>query len=163
MSRRVITYTRDSRASAGDYPIRGEARVTFVASRFGAGLDRAPRGKPMNNLQLVESLCAVSTVLAEARRTHVKSFGTLVPHVFMSNVLARVGCCLAAGANKSIVDHRPEIAGILDSLEQGMAAGDRETRNVISISFVSDGELEPFFAELKLLLGPRVLAQLQGK
>jgi hypothetical protein len=28
---------------------------------------------------------------------------------------------------------------------------------------VSDGELEPFFGELKTLMGPRVLAQLQGK
>jgi hypothetical protein len=137
--------------------------MTFVASRFGAGLDRAPRGRPMNNLQLVESLCAVSSVLNEARRNHVKSFGTLIPHVFMSNVLAHVGSCLAAGGNPAVVDHRPEIAGILESLEQGMAAGDRETRNVISISFVSDGELEPFFAELKLMLGPRVRAQLQGK
>lgn len=134
-----------------------------VASRFGSGLERVPRGKPMNNLQLVESLCAVSTVLNEARRTHVKSFGTLIPHVFMSNVLARAGCCLLAGANKAIVDHRPELIGILDSLEHGMAAGDRETRNVIAISFVSDGELEPFFGELKTLMGPRVLAQLQGK
>ena len=114
----------------------------------------------MNNLQLVESLCAVSVVLNEARRTHVKSFGTLVPHVFMSNVLARVGCCLAAGARKAIVDHRPEVNGILDSLEHGMVAGDRETRSVISISFVSDGELEPFFGELKLLLGPRLRALL---
>jgi hypothetical protein len=145
---------------AGDHPIRGESGVTFVASRFGAGFDRAPRGKPMNNLQLVESLCAVSIVLNEARRTHVKSFGTLVPHVFMSNVLARVGCCLAAGTRKAIVDHRPEVIGILESLEQGMVAGDRETRNVISISFVSDGELEPFFGELKLLLGPRLRALL---
>jgi hypothetical protein len=137
--------------------------VTFVASRFGAGLDRAPRGRPMNNLQLVESLCAASSVLNEARRTHVKSFGTLIPHVFMSNVLARVGCCLAAGGGKPVADLRPEIAAILETLEQGMAVGDRETRNVISISFVSDGELEPFFAELKLLLGPRVRAQLQGR
>jgi hypothetical protein len=137
--------------------------VTFIASRFGARLDRAPRGKPMNNLQLVERLCAASSVLNEARRTHVKSFGTLIPHVFMSNVLARVGCCLAADTRKAIVDHRPEIAAILDSLEQGMVAGDRETRNVISISFVNDGELEPFFGELKLLMGPRVRAQLQGK
>jgi hypothetical protein len=136
--------------------------MTVVASRFGPGTDRVPRGKPMNNLQLVESLCAASTALNEARRTHVKSFGTLIPHVFMTHVLERLGRCLAAGRG-AVVDHRPEIAAILESLERGMAAGDRETRNVISISFVSDGELEPFFAELKLLLGPRVRAQVQGK
>jgi hypothetical protein len=137
--------------------------MTHVTGHFGTGLERAPRGRPMNNLQLVESLCAVSPVLNDARRTHVKSFGALIPHVFMSNVLARVGTCLAAGTRKAIVDHRPEIAGILESLERGMAAGDRETRNVIAISFVSDGELEPFFGELKLLMGPKVRAQLQGK
>jgi hypothetical protein len=120
------------------------------------------RGKPMNNAQLVESLCAASPVLDEARRTHVKSFGTLIPHVFMSNVLARAGTCVAAG-RKAIVDHRPELDAILGSLEEGMTCGDRETRNVIAISFVSDGELEPFFGALKPFMGPKVRAQLQGK
>ncbi|MGZ5063514.1 MAG: hypothetical protein ACXWGT_05145 [Usitatibacter sp.] len=116
----------------------------------------------MNNAQLVESLCAASTVLSEARRTHVKSFGTLIPHVFMSNVLARAGTCVGAG-RKAIVDHRCELDAILGSLEEGMVSGDRETRNVIAISFVSDGELEPFFGALKPLMGPKVRAQLQGK
>jgi hypothetical protein len=119
--------------------------------------------KPMNNVQLVEGVCAASSVLDEARRTHMKAFGTLVPHVFMSDVLARVGTCLAAVERKAIVDHGPEIAGILDCLEAGMQAGDRETRNVIAISFVSDGELEPFFGALVPLLGPKVRAQVQGR
>jgi hypothetical protein len=121
------------------------------------------RGRPMNNRELVDSLCAVSFALREVRRTHVKSFGTLVPHVFMSDVLARVGACLAPGAVKPQVDHGAEIAGILASLERAMDTGDRETRNVVAISFVGDGEVEPFFLALVPLLGPKVRAQLQGK
>lgn len=126
-------------------------------------LHRTSRGKPTNNLELADSLCAVSAALREARRTHVKSFGTLIPHVFMGNVLAHVGACVLAGNGKAFAGHRAEIAGILELLERAMTAGDRETRNVISISFVGDGELEPFFKELKPLLGPKVRAQLQGK
>jgi hypothetical protein len=150
----------DSRTRVDSASVPG---VTQVSGRFGPGsAHTAARGKPMNNLQLVENLCARSTVLNEARRTHVKSFGALIPHVFMGSVLARVGICILAG-KKAITDHGPEVAAILESLEQGLAAGDRETRNVICVSFVNDGELEPFFAALKPLLGPRVLAQLQGR
>lgn len=47
----------------------------------GTDLPRTPSGKPMNNLELVEKLCAVSVPLREARRVHIQSFGTLVPHV----------------------------------------------------------------------------------
>lgn len=124
----------------------------------------AARGKPMNNRELVEDLCAVSAVLREVRRTHINAFGTLIPHVFMSDVLAHLGACLLEAREQGAAA-RPlaEIAGILEVLDRGMAIGDRETRNVISVSFVGDGELEPFFAELKPLLGPKVLAQLQGK
>jgi hypothetical protein len=120
-------------------------------------LDRVVRGKAVHNLQLVESLCEASPFLREARRTHVKSFGTLIPHVFMGDVLARVGACMPA------VRNHVEMIEILEVLEHGMAAGDRETRNVIAVSFVGDGELEPFFANLHALLGPKVRAQLQGK
>ena len=123
--------------------------------------ERAHRGKPLTNRDLVEHLCNVSASLREARRLHLGSFGTLVPHVFMSDVLARVGCCLQPETRQAAGDG--ELVAILESLEQGMAYGDQETRNVISVSFVGDGELEVFFPALKPLLGPRVRAQLQGK
>jgi hypothetical protein len=126
-------------------------------------VERPSRGKPMNNLQLADSLCAASSALRDARRLHVKSFGTLIPHVFMSDVLARVGCCLLAVPADAVADPNREIVAILESLEHGMMAGDRETRNVIAISFVGDGELEPFFGELRPMLGPKVRAQMQGK
>jgi hypothetical protein len=44
-----------------------------------------------------------------------------------------------------------------------MTEGDRETRNVIAISFARDSEVELFFDELVPLLGPRTRAQLAGK
>ena len=79
---------------------------------------KTSRGKPTNNLELADSLCAVSTALSEVRRTHVKSFGTLIPHVFMGNVLAHVGTCVLAGSGKPS-RQRAEIAGILELLERG--------------------------------------------
>jgi hypothetical protein len=122
---------------------------------------RVYRRHPMNNRELVDSLCAISAVLRETRRVHVRNFGTLIPHVFMSDVLARVGACLH-GSARAVPRKRAEMAAILDSLELGMG-GDRDTRNVISVSFVGDGELEGFFEQVKPLLGPKVRAQLQGK
>ena len=117
----------------------------------------------MNNLELVENLCAASPALREARRVHVASFGTLMPHVFMAAVLARVGQCLVMGPAHALEHHRGEIEGILAALETGMKSGDRETRNVVAISFVGDSEVEAFFGDLKRWLGPKTLAQVQGK
>jgi hypothetical protein len=120
------------------------------------------RARPTTNVELVDSLCSVSAALREAHRNHLASFGVLVPHIFMGAVLAHIGASLAGSREKA--DALPdEIALILESLERGMTSGDRETRNVISMSFVSDGELEPFFERLKPVLGPAVRRQLQGK
>lgn len=124
---------------------------------------RAHGGRPMTNAELVEGLCAASTPLREARRVHLETYGTLIPHVFMSDVLKRIGDCLLGGAAHTLVDHGAEVRSILDVLERGMADGDRETRNVIAISFMRDSEVELFFDELFPLLGPRTRAQLHGK
>jgi hypothetical protein len=118
--------------------------------------------KPINNRELADSLCAISAALRGVRKVHVRSLGTLIPHVFMSDVLACVGTCVGARGAAAIEEHRAEVAGILQSLEHGMAGGDRETRNVIAISFAGDAQLQPFFAELEPLLGPRVRAQVGG-
>lgn len=83
------------------------------------------------------------------------SHGTLLPHVFMGDVLGRIGQCLAQRDTDGI-----EAASILGFLEEGMAGGDRETRNVIAISFARDAPVETFFAQLQPLLGPRLRAQL---
>ncbi len=123
----------------------------------------ASPGKPINNVDLVERLCAASVALQEARRVHVHNFGTLIPHVYMAAVLARVGQCLLMGSEHAQSHHRDELEGIVAALELGMKTGDRETRNVIAISFVHDGEVELFFDELKKWLGPKTLAQMQGK
>ncbi|HSN19033.1 MAG TPA: hypothetical protein VLS49_00050 [Usitatibacter sp.] len=125
--------------------------------------DRRNPGKPINNRELADDLCAASIALREVRRRHVKSYGTLIPHVFMGDVLARIGCCLGDGIAAVASDSDAEIAAILEALERGMSAGDRETRNVISLSFVADGELESFFARLRPRLGPRIGAQVRGR
>jgi hypothetical protein len=123
----------------------------------------APSGKPMNNRELVENLCAISPFLTEARRVHLHNFGTLIPHVFMASVLARVGQCLLMGSGDARSAHRRELEGIAEALEAGMRTGDRETRNVIAISFVRDSEVEVFFDELRKWLGPKTLGRVRGK
>ena len=117
----------------------------------------------MSNTQLVEHLCSDSATLREMQRQHLETFSTLIPHVFMMDVLARVGVCVSYHRDEGYQEYRSEAAKILRTLERGLAEGERETRNVIAVSFVNDGELEIFFAALRPLLGPRLLAQLQGK
>jgi hypothetical protein len=110
---------------------------------------RKPSGKPMNNLELVERICASSATLGEARR--------------VGAVLARVGKCLVMGSEHARAEHKAELESILEALELGMRTGDRETRNVIAISFVYDSEVELFFDDLKAWLGPKTLGQVSGK
>jgi hypothetical protein len=120
-------------------------------------------GRPMSNRELVEQLCASSPGLRESRRVHVERYGTLVPHVFMAEVVARVGCCCRDLFADAQAMEKGELESILAALEQGIATGDLETRNVIALSFIDDAEQEVFFAMLRPLLGPRLLAQVQGK
>lgn len=122
-----------------------------------------PGSRPMTNADLVRHLCAASSTLREASRVHLTQFGTLIPHVFMSDVLARVGYCVTHERGDSATHYQHEAATILDVLEQGLAEGERETRNVIALSFVNDSEIERFFTQLRPLLGPRMLAQLGGR
>ena len=117
----------------------------------------------MSNTDLVEALCTVSIPLREARRLHLALYGILIPHIFMEDVLKRVGQCLAAGGIEAAATYGTEVQGILVALERGMAQGERETRNVIAISFSRDSELELFFDELRPLMGPKLRAQLQGR
>ncbi len=121
------------------------------------------RSRPMSNLELADRICDVSPGLLELRLRHTQSFGTLVPHVFMGDVLARVGACLDTLRGAGGAERRAEVGAILEILERGMDWGSRETRNVIAMSFACDGELEPFFPDLRPLLGPRLIAQLHGK
>ena len=117
----------------------------------------------MSNTDLVGFLCSASVALREAQRLHVRNFGTLVPHIFMTDVLARVGHCLAPGISAAEPADRDEAAHILAILERGMQEGERETRNVIALSFVNDSEMEKFFLELRPLLGPKLQGQLKGR
>jgi hypothetical protein len=119
--------------------------------------------KPLTNADLVDHLCSVSSTLREARRVHLRIFGTLIPHVFMTQVLVRVGYCLSLDRGEAQERHRGEARSILKVLERGLAEGGRETRDVIAVSFVNDAELELFFEDIRPLLGPRLKAQLQGK
>ena len=118
------------------------------------------RDRIVGNAALAARLCVDSIDLCSAHSRHMALHGNLIPHAFMGEVLARAGvCALAAGADAR--KGRAELEAILATLEAAMAGGDRETCSVISISFVWDGEAEPFFATLRPLLGPRLGAQVR--
>ncbi len=87
----------------------------------GGGVDNS---RPITNVELAESLCSVSTPLYEARRVHLTSYGCLVPHVFMGDVLKRIGECLAVRTVHAKTINRPEVHGILAALERGMLDGE---------------------------------------
>lgn len=122
-----------------------------------------PNARPVTNAQLVDALCEVSVPLREALRLHLASYGVLIPHVFMADVLSRVGECVAIRRMGGLATHDAEVEGILLALERGLGEGELETRNVIALSFARDSELELFFEDLRPLLGPRTRAQLHGK
>ena len=116
----------------------------------------------MNNLQLAEDLCASSTILREARRRHVSITAPSCPMCSWVKS-CYVGAGVERPADEAGDGTSAEISAILCTLERGMARGDRETRNVIAMSFVWDAELEPYFGRLRPLLGPKVRAQLQRR
>lgn len=113
------------------------------------------RDRVVGNAELAARLCVDSTELCAAHARHVALHGNLIPHAFMGEVLARAGACAVEGAANAR-KWRAELEGILATLESAMAGGDRETCSVICISFIWDGEGEPFFPALKPLLGPRL-------
>jgi hypothetical protein len=112
----------------------------------------------LNNLDLIEQLSAVSPALGEARREQVNALGSMVPHVFMAKVLARVGECLMHASPLERDQLRPEVVAILAVLENAAASADGETRGVIGRSFLGDGKRKEFFAELRPMLGSRLAA-----
>ena len=121
------------------------------------------RGRPITNAELVEELCGASIALREARRVHLRHYGVLVPHVFMADVLKRIGQCLAPGSDTGNAPDGNEMRDILEVIELGMSEGERETRNVIALSFARDSELEQFFHLLMPMMGPNTRAQLGGR
>jgi len=90
---------------------------------------RERRG-PLNNRELADDLCADSPTLRDLRRVHVQSFGTLIPHVFMGNVLEHVGHCLLKSLGGNPANSTAEVGAILTTLEGGMTTGRRQTRHV---------------------------------
>lgn len=117
----------------------------------------------VTNVELVERICGESPALRELRRQHLRNFDVLIPHVFMADVLAYVGSLFRMGAPLPGAPTLGDVKAVLACLEDGMRSGDRETRNVIAMSFVSDGETEPFFTHLKPMLGDRLRGQTRGK
>ena len=121
-------------------------------------LVRSRSHAPLNNLELIEHLSLVSPTLGVAHRQHVQGLGSIVPHVFMAKVLARVGACLTAEGALARDRLRPEAVAILAVLDMAAGSADAETRGVIAASFLKDGKRLEFFPRLRPMLGARLAA-----
>ena len=128
----------------------------------GAVLARHPSRHALNNLELAERLGAVSPALAALRIVHVRTFGWMVPHLFMGEVLAYVDACLSPASGGQGAARRADVQAILGVLEAATATADRETRHVIASSFLAAARRGPSYAELEPLLGRGILA-LRGR
>jgi hypothetical protein len=93
-----------------------------------------------------------------APRQHVQGLGSIVPHVFMAKVLARVGTCLMAESAVGREQLRPEVLAILAVLDMAAGSADAETRGVIAGSFLKDSKGQEFFRALRPMLGARLAA-----
>ena len=87
----------------------------------------------MSNADLVEAVCAASMHLREARRVHFASYGILMPHVFMGDVLRRIGFCLGAGRMHAVAAHGAELRGILAFSEEPLVSSDFKRNSNSSI------------------------------
>ena len=112
----------------------------------------------LNILDLIEQLSAVSPALGEARREHVNALGSMVPHVFMAKVLARVGECLSHESPIGREQLQPEVVAILAVLDHAAGSSDGETCRLIARSFLGDAKRKEFFTELRPLLGSKLAA-----
>ena len=126
----------------------------------GAVVRRHDSGKSLNRLELVELLSAASPVLALTRRSHVRSFGCIVHHVFLAEVLSRIGDCLGPAARAG---DQAEAQALLAAVEHAIERGDRETKDLVARSFARESSQQPFFGELKPLVGPRLRALLRTR
>jgi hypothetical protein len=126
----------------------------------GAVVRRHASGKAINRLELVELLSAASPALALKQRSHARSFGCIVPHVFLAEVLSRIGDCLGPAAQFG--DHA-EAEALLAAVERAIERGDRETKELVARCFARESCHQPFFGELKPLAGPRLRALLRTR
>lgn len=155
---------RDAERDLGGVPSAlGERRVFrrgMSPDIDGAVVRRRDSGKPLNRLELVELLCAASPALALTRRAHVRSFGCLVHHVFLAEVLSWTGDCLGPAAHRG---DRAQVQALLAAVEDAIERGDRETKALIAGSFAHESSRQPFFAELRSIMGPRLHALLRAR
>ena len=94
--------------------------------------------------------------LLDALAIHLEDqHGEILPHVLMGDVVRWV--------EASLMSHRDEVLTLLEWLENAYVAGDRDVRNVISVSFL---EMLPEPGEpsagVRTMLGP-VLAEVAGE
>lgn len=78
----------------------------------------------------------------------------LLPHLLMADLLRFVETFfIVKDLNSSALLTRQELKDILKILEDAIQKKDEETKNVIAVSFLEHLWLEPYFLDLKPMLG----------
>jgi Barstar (barnase inhibitor) len=156
-----------ARSAASDFK---EALTVLTQVARSLGDPRFTRGKPKEIAVIVEE--DVNAMSAEAflhdllravpelkpvLDEHLAANDTLLPHVMMAD--------MTRFAVSAIVDlhKRPAVLKLLDHLEQGLRAGDEETRELILASFVENliGEATALRL-LKTLMGPNLRKEVRA-
>ena len=101
-------------------------------------------------------ICQLLKHVPELQRTydeHLQDNEELLPHVLFGEVSRYVVQQVRANENALTAP----VSRILDCLEQGVASGDEQVRNLVSASFVENlAEYDDVLARLKALMGPNL-------
>jgi len=110
-----------------------------------------------NPVSFVEELLCVVPELQLAYTAHLNANGTLLPHVLIGDVTRFV----IAEASKP--SESTTLARLLDFLEEGLATGREDVKELIVVSFVENliGEREAI-QSLKALMGPNLKKQVEA-
>jgi len=116
----------------------------------------------MNPSELFDQLVQAAPAFGVVRREHMTDNGELLSHVLMGDVLRFLESHFSGkpcvGAEPPTAD---QVRAALQVLDRGLAEGDEDTDNAISVSFVESIEHTHFYLQLEPFLGPEIRKEIQ--
>lgn len=93
---------------------------------------------------------------------HLADNGSLLPHLLME-ACGRFIASHFSGLSDlpGDIPGKDEVCRVLDVLETAIVDGDEETKNAISVSFLENLWLEPYYPALEEIMGPALLADME--
>ncbi len=169
VSGRVLVES-STRSRTPDLPCWSSRLVIVVTSieaadkYFEPDAFKATRGSNMANMALAfrnhmspsevfAQISVVSPAFERVTKEHHSDNSELLPHLLMGDLLRYLGAYFQAHKNKLAPSSLDEVQVILALLDAAMVSGNAETENVVAVSFIENVDTEPFFEQLRPLLG----------